>query len=152
MTRRSAAFSLCLVEQMNSVLKIARQDIRAFLAHFTDERLAALLAHAQDSKLAFYSCCCLVGAATADHALQGRKNSWGERENREPHYVRALDLPGSDEAEWAFGYGLLAGARVWSEASRDALRRRRLIPILKAELRRRQATPPLIRKRLETSS
>ena len=134
---------------MNSVLKVARQDIRAFLTHFSDERLAALLAHAQDSKLAFYSCCCLVGAATANHPLQGRKGSWSEQEKREPHYVRALDLPGSDEAEWAFGHGLLAGERIWSEASRDALRRRRLIPILKAELRRRQSSRRLNRKRFE---
>jgi hypothetical protein len=137
---------------MHPVLKVARKDIRTFLSHFSDERLAALLAHAQDAKLAFYSCCCLVGSATADHALQPRRKYWGEREQREPHYVRALELPGSDEAEWAFGHGLLAGARVWNEAARDALRRRRIIPILKAELRRRQHIRGLAPWRLEAGS
>lgn len=39
---------------------------------YTDEKLAALLAHAQDGKLAWFSCCCLVGAANATHALRGQ--------------------------------------------------------------------------------
>jgi hypothetical protein len=123
---------------MHPLLKVAKQDIRDYLIHYSDEKLAALLAHAQDGKLAFYSCCCLIGSATADHALRPRTIFWRNTAKLEPHYARAQELEGSEEAEWAYGKGLLAGARVWSEPARDALRRRRLIPILKAELHRRQ--------------
>src|SRR5258708_22634376 len=38
---------------------------------YTDENLAALLAHAQDEKLSFFSCCCLIGVTNAPHALRG---------------------------------------------------------------------------------
>ena len=123
---------------MHPLLKVAKQDIRDYLIHYSDEKLTALLAHAQDGKLAFYSCCCLIGSATADHALRPRTIYWRNTAKLEPHYAQAQELPGSEEAEWAYGKGLLAATRVWSEAERDSLRRRRLIPILKAELRRRQ--------------
>lgn len=61
---------------------------------YTDERLAMLLAHAQDGKLEFASCCCLVGIPTADHALQGKSNFTAQ-----PHYVMAVyGVPTWEEA------------------------------------------------------
>lgn len=49
-----------------------KRVIRQFMReHYSDERLCALLAHARDGKLAYGSCCCFVGAANADHPLQG---------------------------------------------------------------------------------
>ncbi len=123
---------------MNTKLKKAKQDIRTFLSNFSDERLAALLAHAQDGKLAFYSCCCLIGSATADHALRPRTVFWRNSAGKEEHYLHAHELAGSEDAEKAYGSGLLAGSVAWSESKRDAIRRARLIPILKVELRRRE--------------
>jgi hypothetical protein len=38
---------------------------------YTDEKLAALLAHAQDGKLAYRSCCCLIGFPSANHSALG---------------------------------------------------------------------------------
>lgn len=53
------------------ILKEAKGHIRAFMRnHYTDERLAMLLAHARDGKLAYVTCCCFVGIPTADHALR----------------------------------------------------------------------------------
>lgn len=137
---------------MHPLLKVAKQDIRDYLIHYSDEKLAALLAHAQDGRLAFYSCCCLIGSATADHSLRSRTIHWRNTAKLEPHYVRAQELEGSEEAEWAYGKGLLAATRVWSEAARDALRRRRLIPILKAELRRRQRFRQSLQQESQRSS
>lgn len=45
-------------------------NIKKFLqTAYTDAKLAALLAHAQDGKLEYNSCCCFIGAAQSDHAL-----------------------------------------------------------------------------------
>ena len=63
---------------------------------YTDHQLAALLAHAEDGKLVHYSCCCLIGIPTADHALKGRHRPLGA------HFVEALRLPGAAEANPAF--------------------------------------------------
>lgn len=51
------------------------ENIKLFLQqYYTDEQLAALLAHCQDGKFSFHSCCCLIGIPTADHALVGECN------------------------------------------------------------------------------
>lgn len=128
-----------------------KQHIRAFMqAHYTDERLAQLLAHAQDGKLAFHSCCCFIGVATADHALRGyRFKDFRERADGllgidERHYILAESLPGAQEAEHAFD-----GLSDWHGSEYDAARRRILIPMIRAEQRRRerartaQSTPEL---------
>jgi len=107
-----------------------KQAIRAFLQTeiWTEEKLCALLAHAQD-KLALWSCCCLVGVGTADHALRGAMapNLWGS------HYERAKRLPLAAAAECAFaklGFRQKFGFT-------DTLRRSRIRPIIRAELKRR---------------
>jgi hypothetical protein len=114
---------------MNAQLKENKQIIRTFIRqHYTDERLAMLLAHAQSGKLAYFSCCCFIGIPTADHALQTEGDYVGV-----PHYRKAKELAGAINAEYAYcalGPGL-------AEPEANSQRIRRLIPILKAEIRRR---------------
>jgi len=114
-----------------------KRHIRAFMqAHYTDERLAQLLAHAQDGKLGFISCCCFVGIATADHALRGGDESIGE------HYGDAMEFVGAQEAEDSYNHLYRIGGRGlnWAEtAERNSLRRRVLIAMIRTEMKRRAA-------------
>lgn len=57
---------------MNNRLGDLKKAIRASFPNYTTERLTAYLAHAQDGRVFYSSCCCFIGGATADHALQGR--------------------------------------------------------------------------------
>ena len=118
---------------------------------YTDERLAALLAHAEDGKLSFGSCCCLIGIPTADHALRGHTSDF---ENYlDPHYfvskyglpgfsaavLDAKALPGIEAVETAFlNLSRLAPGRRRSPEE-DVERRAKLIPLIKAEMRRRES-------------
>jgi hypothetical protein len=118
-------------------LREAKQGVRTFLReHYTDERLAMLLAHAQDGKLSYVSCCCFVGIVTANHALRDITQDMGD------HYDEAKKLPGAEKAELA--YLELWNSKAYPEANRrscavsDEIRRRTLIPIVKAEIRRRE--------------
>jgi len=120
---------------MNNRLGELKKGIRAFFPNYTTEGLTAYLAHAQDGKVFYSSCCCLIGGATADHALQGRCDT-----NNYAHYQVAKTLAGADRAEAAFfdlgrpNYKHPLGADGLKD---DAQRRRVLIPMIKAELRRR---------------
>jgi len=105
-------------------LKPAKPVLRAFLqTSYTDERLAMLLAHAQSGKLAWYSCCCFVGVSNADHALKGvcRPGSLG---------VNHLDFLDQSASHVSLTYHIIA--------SNDADRRRLIIPLIKAEMKRRE--------------
>jgi len=120
---------------MNNRLGELKKGIRAFFPNYTTERLAAYLAHAQDGKVFYSSCCCFVGGATADHALRGRcdTNDYG-------HYQAARNLPGADRAEAAFfdlGRPQYKHPIGTDGVKDEAQRRRVLIPMIKAELRRR---------------
>lgn len=97
---------------------------------YTDERLAALLAHAEDGKLSWHSCCCLIGVPTADHALRG---SVAEG-TLEEHYQLARARFGlvADRS-----YMNLSHKDNWIKA--DAERRAKLIPMIRAEIARRDA-------------
>lgn len=90
---------------------------------YTDAQLAALLAHAQDGKFSYMSCCCFIGITTADHALRGEMGS--VTASMEPHYEKAHDIPNAEKAEDAF---ILIGA-----ADDPSL----IIPFVLAELDRR---------------
>jgi hypothetical protein len=123
---------------MDLQLRRSKQAIRQFLrTAYTDERLTWLLAHARSHRLAYQSCCCLIGIATADHPLKAKADV---NEASASHYHFARRFVGAREAEqayWELGY--LGGSR--STASSDELRRRRLIPVILREMRRRhQAT------------
>lgn len=119
---------------MGPELKQCKRAIRVFLrTAYTDERLAWLMAHARSGRLVYYSCCCLVGVTTAEHPLAG-KVSPAELQGS-GHYALARTLFGAPEAERAFYHlGLIAKRR---SLSSDELRRRRLIPMVLAEQRRR---------------
>lgn len=119
---------------MDVRLKQCKRAIRVFLrTAYTDERLVWLLGHAKSGRLSYNSCCCLVGAATANHALQGRVAA---RELPHSHYALAKLMLGASAAEYAYReLGLIGPGR---SCSVDEARRRRLIPMLKAELRRRE--------------
>jgi hypothetical protein len=111
-----------------------KQAIRKFMReNYTDERLAMLLAHAQSGRLAFDSCCCFIGIPSAPHALAGA----GERAQPEPlhHRIYGNKLPDGSRAEWA--YAELGGPSC-HEPTRDIVRRRKIIPMIRAEMRRRE--------------
>jgi len=119
---------------LDAELKQCKRAIRIFLrTAYTDERLTWMLAHARSGKLSYQSCCCLVGAVTADHALMGKISARQIAKSR--HYAAARMFMGAREAEWAF-YKLGLIRRPWRLSS-DEFRRRRVIPMLLAELRRR---------------
>lgn len=101
--------------------------IRTFLRQgYTDERLVMLLAHAQSGRLVYQSCCCLIGVSTADHPLRGKMTI--DEIDDTPHYnSKDLDSPAALLAERSYA----ALAPINSE------RRRILIPIVSAEIRRR---------------
>lgn len=92
---------------------------------YTDDKLAALLAHAEDGKLAFESCCCLIGIPTAHHALQPHREGIWE----EPH----LELARLEVA------GRVAESAFERLAKTDRARRTKLIPLIRAEMARREA-------------
>jgi hypothetical protein len=99
---------------------------------YTDENLAALLAHAQDEKLSYCSCCCLIGITNAPHALRGYIPEFSQ--GRVPpaesthHQTARLnsELAASAEADFA------------ALGNSDAERREHLIPLVEAEIARRE--------------
>ena len=105
-------------------------NISRFLREqYSDERLAALLAHAQDGKLVYSSCCCLVGASNADHPLTDEARPEGLC-----HYDYAIRMAYAPEAEDEFRrMGFDEESGLYS----DEFRRERLIPIMIAEQERR---------------
>lgn len=112
-----------------------KKSIRQFLrTAYSDERLAWLLAHARSGRLAYQSCCCLIGVATADHALRGKTDVTAPGAL---HYRLAKIFVGAREAEMAFWELGYAGSSRLAD-SNDELRRRRVIPMIKAEMRHRE--------------
>lgn len=105
-----------------------KKPIRSFMReHYTDERLAMLLAHARDGKLDYTACCCFIGIVTANHALTEKWTHGGDR--TVPHLAAARHLVGAYDAEesfFQFGPG------------NPEKRRRILIPMIRAEMRRRE--------------
>jgi hypothetical protein len=106
---------------MDQELRNAKQNVREFLQKaYTDERLAMLLAHAQSGQLSYSSCCCVIGVTTATHALRGRYDDY-----QQPHYFEARNRFGANGGSFVdFG-------------GSDERRRRVLIPMIRAEMRRR---------------
>lgn len=101
---------------------------------YSDERLAMLLAHAEDGRLVFQSCCCFIGVATADHALKQSLPS-GEPGNVQ-HYRTARALTNAPYAEMAF-MNLCHGTTSKGDRFDDEIGRARLIPLIRAEMERR---------------
>lgn len=123
-------------ERKQTRMQELKKPIREFMQkHYTDERLAQLLAHAQDGKLSYWSCCCFIGVATADHALMdGDVHHWDQS-----HYSVATELSGARKAE--LNYCLIGSHLIGPmvTGARDAYRIKILIPMIRAEMKRRDA-------------
>lgn len=91
---------------------------------YTDEKLAALLAHAEDGKLSFWSCCCFAGVPTANHALQGKA----------PHISENYKRFHSNNPRW-----LAMSGAYCALGSDDSEMRAKLIPLIKFEMARRES-------------
>lgn len=124
-------------DPLQPTFKGAKAELRAFMqAHYSDERLAALLAHAQDGKLSYNSCDCFVGIVTAKHALHAglmRHEDYLPECGIHLHAARILDR--GYHAEAAF---LFLGQCINGNLIGDELRSRILIPMIRAEQRRRE--------------
>lgn len=118
---------------MDRERKQDKRVIRGFLReHYSDEKLVMLLAHTQSSKLAYMSCCCLVGVPSADHALQGKNY---KVPSCHPDGLSSHAEP-ADKAYYRLGR--LDHSRFpLDNEEEEAARRRRLVSIIKAEIRRR---------------
>lgn len=112
---------------------MSTENIQKFLAEaYTDEKLAALLAHAQDGKLAYRSCCCLIGIPTANHALRGYM----------PEFKTGRPLPIEYQHHLAMRFtehAAQAEKEFYNLGSTDAELRERLIPLILSEIERRAA-------------
>ena len=112
--------------------KSQKQELRRYLRYYPDGRLAELLAHAEDGKLSYGSCCCFVGCLTADHPLRHRDS--GPMTGSVQHIYRARELDGGSRDK------LGPAERAFMEiASADADRRRLVTPLIRAEQKRRSA-------------
>lgn len=109
----------------------ARQSIIGFLqTEFTDERLAALLAHAEDGKLAFWSCCCFAGVPTAMHALRGEDHGYETNGGFAEHWAHP-NWNLERRCKMSNAFAMLAFT--------DEDRRAELVPLIRAEMARREA-------------
>ncbi len=112
------------------------EALKSFMQnHYSDEKLAGLLAHAQDGKLIYAACCCFVGCATVNHPLRFTDNIslYGEvpehvYEETVRHLTEARELEGAIEAEATF----------FSLGWEDSERRSKLIPLILEEMNRRE--------------
>lgn len=132
---------------MNARHREHKQAIRGFMQeHYTDERLAQLLAHAQSGRLYYMQCCCFIGIPTADHALRGGEAmcSVAEWPAEQLHYKAARLLSGAEEAEHGFYELPTASHQGRSGETGNAIRRRILIPMIRAEMKRRERARHLI--------
>jgi hypothetical protein len=120
---------------------------------YTDEDLAALLAHAQPEpgedparKLSFFSCCCFIGVPSAPHALRGYV----------PEFAQGRVLPAGSTHHQSvrLSSGLAADAEeeFFFLGSTDAERRERLVPLIEAEIARREQAGEIETQRALVSS
>lgn len=138
-----------------------KKPIREWLKKFDDQRLASLLAHAQDGNLAFNSCCCLIGmynaplnmAFVADRASNP---GWFREPKHQGHplchheHVRELFGAQAQIVENAFrDLAFHPSPLPRGNAEQDARRRRILIPMIRAEMRYRRAPEPVAQPEAE---
>ena len=105
---------------------------------YTDENLAALLAHAQDEKLSFFSCCCLIGVTNAPHALRGYV----------PEFAQGRVLPAGSTHHQSVRLGSELAADAEEEffflGNSDAERRKHMLPLIEAEIARREQVSAMV--------
>lgn len=107
--------------------------IKYLQAAYSDQNLSDLLAHAESGRLAYRSCCCFIGIPTAKHALRGYMTEFeaGEPLGMEFHHHGLARLSSATAR--------LAEAEFMNLGRTDAARREAIIPLVKAEMDRRQA-------------
>jgi len=116
-----------------------KQLIRTHLReNFDDSGLLRLLDHARNGKLSYLSCCCLKGACTADHKdgqLRGMTVNYYVA-----HYKKANNIPSAAAAAPAYMEIREGNIKEEKLEQRDERGRRILIPMILAEIRRRNPT------------
>jgi hypothetical protein len=115
--------------------------MRLWLKKYSDERLAALLAHAQSGRLHFQSCCCFIGSINATHPL--RIKFEGDNWFSHPHLKLARQDEIGQRAELAFKELLLEAG--WQYSSGGPLTedimsygRRIVVALCKSEFKQRE--------------
>jgi hypothetical protein len=125
---------------MDERLKKAKAELRKFIRrHYSDDMLADLLAHAREGLLVYDTCCCVVGFVNAPHSY---RSSVPEGEVIDARFFQAEELEGGMAAADAFcmlGAPLESGNWRACRSVNGDLRRRRIISIIRAEMRRRDA-------------
>jgi len=101
--------------------------IELFLQTYDDQAIVALLDHAEKGKLAYSSCCCIIGAKKAPHALQAAINFLHPHAQEFYHH----------QVERAEPLGAAAEDQFYRLGETDEERRERVIPIVHAEISRR---------------
>lgn len=114
-------------------MQYATGNIVQFLQNVpTDAELVAILAHAEDNKLAYGCCTCLISSPGAPHVLVG---DGFYCETAPEHLEAARKLPFAAEAEKEFTeLGNPGGGLPYN----NEMRRERVIPLLRAEIQRRE--------------
>lgn len=122
---------------MDPLFRMRKRVIREYLRlRYTDNDLVKALDHARTGLLSFNSCCCFVGLRNADHPRGVLMGEMPLAEVIHSHYALSKSDPIDSNAEIAFKYlgdrycGLLG-------PQNNPIRRRILIPMLLAEIRRR---------------
>jgi hypothetical protein len=124
-----------MITPMN--FKEAKQTIRDyFRTAYSDEQLAELLDYTRAGKLRFMSCCCVAGFVTRAEGMAPLEpdQSMNYHSNGEFHIL-------GDNPQWGVvseAFNILARYESGCDDRRDAKRRRILIPMILAEIRRRQ--------------
>jgi len=115
-------------------------NIKLWLENLPDINLAALRAHAEDGRLSFSSCSCLVGSRTAPHAL-GTAGEYCDQDSAHLEVARSMPYGLNAEAE----FDALGNPGDGLSPSSDALRIERLMPLILAEQdRRAQSTTGIL--------
>jgi hypothetical protein len=109
------------------------ENIQQFLrTAYTYEGLVALLAHAEDGKLSFTSCTCLIGSVNPGHALMAAGEYCAGSHLEES---RKIEFAEAAEEEFKQLGDPGDGLTPWS----DELRRERIIPLICTEILRRES-------------
>lgn len=132
---------------MNQLLREHKQNIRSFMQkQYSDEKLAQLLDHARSGQLSYWSCCCFIGRVNSNHEPQGMNlhillDILPREIGMSNHLVEARMYNDASLAEQAFsvigkfkGYDFKNREHVDRS---DAKRRRIIIPMILAEIKRR---------------
>jgi len=125
--------------------------LRKFYANESTEILCRVLAGCQDGTICYASCCCFIGATTADHAYDSSPE-WTST----GHYGVASRKPHARDAEQAIRtIGIRLSVYAWNQVYQSSVpvsgfangpMRRIVIAIIKGILRQRERAPRELRQ------